>query len=169
MDFLERFWYYVVKGEHNECWEWKGAKLQNKGYGRLTINLTDGINKTKFAHRLSYELHHPLTKSIHNIDLCVCHSCDNPGCVNPYHLRLDTPKNNIKERDDKGRGGKPRFGEANNLSNGLLDDEMVKEIRFKYDIENISQQKLSEEYNVSRGCIGHIVRKETWKHILPIE
>lgn len=51
------------------------------------------------AHRVSYELHHgPIPQGA-----LILHSCDNPGCVNPAHLRAGTQSENILEAFAKGR------------------------------------------------------------------
>ena len=155
METIERFWYYVVKGEPNECWEWLGCKCQ--GYGRIKDN-----GDKYFSHRFSYQLHHPLTKSIHDIDLCVCHSCDNPGCVYPAHLRLDTRTNNNKERMEKNRGNRP-VGERNPTC--ILNEKQVKEIRSEYQAGNITQVELAKEYGVKPTVIWEIVNRRSWKHI----
>lgn len=39
--------------------------------------------------------------------LLVCHTCDTPSCVNPYHLFLGTDYDNISDAIRKGRRGKP--------------------------------------------------------------
>ena len=77
----------------DDCWEWKGWKDKD-GYGGLSYK---GV--TYKAHRVSYELYSGIAPG----DKCVCHSCDNPSCVNPDHLWLGTQKENVHDMIAKGR------------------------------------------------------------------
>ena len=92
-EMLERFWKKVDKTSTG-CWEWKGWR-NSDGYGFFRY-----FNKKEIqAHRFS-------AKHIGgmNIDgMVVCHSCDNPGCVNPNHLFPGTQQDNIKDMHKKGR------------------------------------------------------------------
>lgn len=70
------------------------------------------INKVRLhAHRASYLL---FNGEIQN-GMVVCHKCDTPGCVNPNHLWLGTIKENLKDRDLKGRNP---FSSRNSCSKG---------------------------------------------------
>lgn len=81
-----------IKIIENGCWEWQGLRNKNN-YGQ--------VGHTS-AHRFSYEFY----KSKIPKGICVCHTCDNPPCVNPNHLWLGTRKDNNDDRDKKGRGRK---------------------------------------------------------------
>lgn len=71
------------------CWEWAGYR-DMYGYGRY---------RRKQAHRVAYErVNGGITPG-----LFVCHSCDNPPCVNPAHLWLGSQRDNMRDAISKGR------------------------------------------------------------------
>ena len=64
-------------------------------YGRKRVN-----GKVVYMHRLAWEeAHGEIPAGMH-----VLHKCDNPACINIEHLFLGTHKNNMDDRDKKGRG-----------------------------------------------------------------
>lgn len=92
---LEFFWTKVHKLGPDECWEWLGSKDKD-GYGRYNMK------PTRYgAHRISYQIENGTIPP----GQVICHTCDNPGCVNPKHLFAGTQLDNIKDMDNKGRRG----------------------------------------------------------------
>lgn len=85
---------FLSRIEYTEdCWIWTAGK-NKKGYGQIKVS-----GKQEGAHRLSFTLYKGDPSG-----MIVCHSCDNPSCVNPQHLWLGTPKDNMQDKERKGRG-----------------------------------------------------------------
>lgn len=149
----ERFWEKVEILDLDQCWPWRGARTPN-GYGRIGI---DG-SRVDIASRVSWRLNYgPIPDG-----MCVCHRCDNPGCVNPRHLFLGTRRDNIVDMYSKGRGNRP-FGEKHVCAR--FTPQEVADIRAIYARGGVSQRTLGEQYGVSHKAIGRLVARVTWRHV----
>ena len=83
-----------IEKKDSGCWEWTGTK-NHQGYGVYSVK-----RRTHLAHRLTLTL--SLGKPLN--DLQANHHCDNKLCVNPNHLYVGTQQDNIRDRDNRGRG-----------------------------------------------------------------
>ncbi len=150
LTFEERFWRFVGKGEEDECWPWKGARLE-AGYGHFVYN-----KQPLKAHRVSFEITHGKIPE----GLCVLHKCDNPPCVNPKHLYAGTHKQNSFDRDSKNRGAK---GETQGASK--LTTAEVLEIRRLHASGKYNQKDIATMFNCNHSNVNQIVNRKSWKHI----
>jgi len=94
MDLVNRFWSHVNIRESGKCWYWT-ASLNKKGYGKFAFN-----GSWILAHRFAWTITNGEIpeKNEDGIKLFVLHSCGNPNCVNPKHLRLGTDSENQYDR-----------------------------------------------------------------------
>lgn len=138
------------------CWLWSGEHEKN-GYGvylREKIRRPDGgyIKKRIKAHRLAWELHRGAIPE----GMEICHSCDNPSCVNPAHLFIGTHADNMADRDRK-----LRYTHGEEISWSKLTIADVAAIRNA----NIPQVELAAQYGVSFQTISEIKLRKTWKQV----
>lgn len=153
----KRFWAKVDKtGGADSCWPWM-AGTTNGGYGLFRA----GRVRIR-AHRYSYELvNGPIAAN-----LCACHRCDNPPCVNPAHLFIGTPADNVADCIAKGR-----FSIATGFRGGVpppnskLRGADVLLIRSRFAKGNVAVRELAEETGISKSQIYDIINRKCWQYI----
>jgi HNH endonuclease len=151
---VKRFWEYIKKGEVDECWEWQGAKDTSTGYGVIGSGRQGIKGRTQRIHRVSWKIHFGDPG-----DQYVLHKCDNRPCGNPHHLFLGTHQDNMKDRDQKGRG---LMGEQANQAK--LTEREVKEIKIRL-ANRESHRNIAKLYKVSPSIICRINTGKAWKHV----
>ena len=182
---ISRFWMYVNKtqgqGPHGDCWEWLSSKNKG-GYGRFHI----GKQKAYTATRIAYLIHFGEDPG----QLIVCHTCDNPPCVNPSHLWKGTHQDNrddcvSKKRNFWGEGDHhgskthpervPRGdrhvsrthpekvvkGETHPLVK--LTSSQVIELISLYQSGMYTQRNLGSKFGVCQAQVSRIIKGQRWK------
>lgn len=149
---VARFMAKTIIGKDGECWLWTGAKIPS-GYGLIWIN-----SRRKYinTHRVSYMLHRGFLPK----HLCVCHTCDNPACVNPEHLFLGTSPENTADKMKKGRQSK-----GSKHGRSVLTEVDVLDIRRIYTGKYGELSALARQYGVSANSMMMIINRKHWRHI----
>lgn len=132
----KRFWSKVDRREEHECWEWT-AYRDLDGYGGFLVG-----GRRQRAHRIAMVLC--------GYDVSgwqVLHSCDNRGCVNPAHLRLGTPADNMRDQVERGR-----------RKLAMSDAEEIRRLVG----EGESRRSVAKRFGVSISLVGGIVCGERW-------
>lgn len=140
---VTEFWTNVRRTGHGQdCWPWTG--YVEDGYGRFHFE-----GQMRGAHELALTF---TTGERRAESLDTCHSCNNPICCNPLHLRFDTRQSNV---DDMVAAG------TNHHPVGKLSAEKVRVIRERY-AAGATQIALADDYGVTNGLVSQIVRGLRW-------
>lgn len=96
--FAQSFWSRVDVRGPSECWNWKVAATP-QGYARINLgnrvrDFLGFANTNTYAYRVAYRLHHGTIDH----SLTVDHTCHDPRCCNPAHLRQCTQSENAKRK-----------------------------------------------------------------------
>lgn len=153
-----RFWSNVEIGEtDDDCHVWT-AHTNPKGYGRLHVS-----GKNIMAHRFAWILKNgPIPDG-----LIICHSCDNPSCVNWRHLWIGTHADNIRDRDEKGRNhvhSKDHYRKMQikcARQKRRLSPDQIRAIR----LSEKSCRSLAKKYGVDHSMIASIRRGDSYADV----
>jgi hypothetical protein len=156
-----------TKPQANGCLLWIGTVTPD-GYGTFSIGKT-----TWRAHRLAWFWF----SGQHPREMCVCHRCDNPICVQPTHLFLGTTQDNIADKLAKGRqraGEGKRHGSKTHpesVVHGVahpiakLNPALVRSARAQA-AAGASINGIAARMGVCRATIAKMLRGETWRRVV---
>lgn len=141
----------MVVGDLGECWQWRGA--HNAGRPITSVgSRTDGTRRTALVSRL---LMGEPSGSF------VCHTCDNPGCVNPGHLYIGSAKTNAEDRVARKRDGATR---GTSHWKARLTDTAVDRMRALYR-QGTTYAELAKRFGVSEVTVWRVVRRHSWRQV----
>lgn len=159
--YQERFWSRVNKDgpiqPHmvTQCWEWLAGRYVEKN-GKPSYGVVTHEGRSYPAHRFAWFVHHGKWPAKGKQ---ILHSCHNPVCCNPDHLREGTNQQNIQDRQDSGRQTR---GSA--VHTAKLTEEIV--VGILVDLKNeVPLKDIAERTGVKKQTISHIKAGRRWKHI----
>jgi hypothetical protein len=157
---LSRFWANVDRSNQTGCWLWIGNKNKGGyGYFDLADLSRDKRSKRLLAHRISGMLFWGVIG-----DRVLLHTCDNPACVNPFHLKSGSQHENMLDKVLKGRArGGIYYGEEH--PHTTLTNTQVLQIRTFFADGNWTVKELAIKFGTSKATIAKIISRVTWKHL----
>lgn len=142
-----RFWDKGIKGDG--CWLWTGTRSCNGHYGLFRMQ-----GPMIYAHRASWIMTNgPIVDGLQ-----VLHRCDNTGRVRPDHLFLGTRKDNMQDKERKGRGNHRRGAGVNTVK---LTEDQVRGVRFLH-AAGVTKTKLAKMHDVTFTAGNSIVSGASW-------
>lgn len=102
------------------------------------------------------------------------HSCDNPPCVNPRHIRPASRLENARDMAEKGRGS---IGDANGMRRmplnrrhgedhwlAALNEAKVREIR-RLRTEGLGYTLIARAIGSNETTVKRVIKGQTWRHV----
>jgi hypothetical protein len=133
-------------GGPDSCWPWTRGRSTD-GYGRV---YPPKGRQAVPAHRVAFELAGGTVEPGEEI----LHSCDNPPCVNPAHLRRGSHAENMAEMAGRGRSAAGSRNPRTKLSS-----DQVEEVR-QMARSGLLQRDIAARFGVSRPFVSRLIRGE---------
>jgi hypothetical protein len=139
----------------NGCWICTSHKPNTYGYPQRRC---DG--KFRMISHIMYE------KYIGEIPkgMLICHTCDNPICINPSHLFVGTSQDNTNDKVKKNRqshvGSPGLHGEKH--PQAKLTEEIVRKI---LNYKGMSHKEISDLFKIPYNRVWSIRNRKSWTHI----
>lgn len=159
---VERFWESFKRGSDSECWIWLGSRYES-GYGQFHAQ-----GRCLRASRVSYWLNY----GVDPYPLYVLHTCDNPPCVNPFHLFLGDAGDNMQDALSKGhrKTGDAHWTHTNPelvlrgaaVWKAKLTEADVLDIRAMWADGERDYGKLADMFGVNRTTVNRVILRKTW-------
>ena len=162
---IERFITKIpVTDNDSICWEWSinpNTKKARKhaDYGVFTLK-QNNIVPSRMMWMLTYG-------EIPD-GMLICHKCDNPPCINPFHLFIGSYADNTKDMVMKGRKSTivypDRLPRGINHKNAKLNDVDILQIR-TMSSKGVSYKDIKAQFNIGKSNISSIINRKTWTHL----
>ena len=157
-DQIERFWTKVNQepgqGPNGDCWEWTAGQKNQEGYGGFYVRQ---INNTMNSHKVAFLIVHNFALDDIPDGIVIRHSCNNPKCVRPLHLKLGTPADNSQDMIDAGHS---LTGERN--PKYKLNPELVKTIRELWSTGEWTKAAIAEKLGVSQSAVWQVATNRNY-------
>lgn len=139
---FDEFFSHRVKKE-GDCLVWQGS-VNDRGYG--TVRFRGPVH---YAHRVAFRLSRGCWPDEH-----VLHSCDNPLCVNPGHLRDGTHHENMADCAERRRNTTPRKGNGRSK----LSAEDIESIRARFLAGDTNKSAIARDFGVTPTRIRQVLK-----------
>lgn len=129
------------------CWLWQRS-LNRAGYGHAWNGIA-----VMLAHRMSFVAFRGEILT----GMYICHKCDTPKCVNPDHLFMGTPSDNVIDSYNKNRRpiSGPKRGQC---PLAKLTPEQVAIVRYELSKRPYSKAEISRRLGIPYHTIWDIER-----------
>jgi hypothetical protein len=147
MNWRRKFLDRISLGARDECWPWRGGR-SDRGYGYMN----QGGRGSKMRPATHWALLYFRGEDVPKGQV-VCHTCDNPACINPDHVFVGTVSENAIDMVKKGRAPRAKLRPAEVVG--------IREAKAR----GMSNSRVARLYAVDRSTVSVVNSRRTWGYV----